>query len=504
MQKHSMMDTLKVLSALILTVFSFHSCSNKDTTTDIEELWISNEESAHLFAPRAQKVALLISRDSTESLTARGFFMNNGEFRFEWGFAHVQYDSHAKRISILDIDSDTIILYLSVENEVLEGAIHLQDTTKKSIGFNRADKNLEIRLFHPRLPDENGQFDYRYCKPVQIDDGLKTASIYRYASDSSSLSNLMHDIIDQKYGSIKSLLILKNNELVVEEYFYGYSRNEPQQIRSCTKSITSILLGIALDRHEGVNTNQSIFAFFPEYDSLKTEGREKITLEHVLTMMSGFQWDDIPGEMFEADDCFQFILSRPLETEPGEKFNYNSGCSILLGGVIGYLEQSETRVFAENSLFMPLGITKYFWETHKDGTLLCGSGLSLRPRDMAKIGLLVLNDGIWQNKQIVSKEWIRESTRPHVQESDFYDYGYQWWHHSRNNLQWWKEPNTVSPEQHDLIQAMGHGGQYIMIIRDLNLVIVTTASDFEDGGMAFSKIPMAIEKIIPIFEVESF
>jgi CubicO group peptidase (beta-lactamase class C family) len=498
-----MMNKLKVFSSLILIVFSFNNCRNKDTTTDIEGLWISNEESAHLFAPGAQELALLIKRDSTELLTARGFFLNNGEFKFESEFTHVQYDSNAKRISILDSDLDTMILNLGVENEVLKGAIHLQDKTKRSIGFVRADKNLEIRLFHPRLPDENGQINYRYCKPIQIDDGLKTESIYRYSADSSSISNLMSDIIDQKYGSIKSLLILKNNELLVEEYFYGYSLNEPQQNRSCTKSVTSILLGIALDRHKGVNTGQSIFTFFPEYDSLKAEGREKITLDHVLTMMSGFQWDDIPGEMFKADDCYQFILSRPLETEPGEKFNYNSGCSILLGGVISYLEQIETRVFAENSLFMPLGITEYFWETHKDGTLQCGSGLSLRPRDMAKIGLLVLNDGIWENKQIVSKEWIRESTKPHVPESDFYDYGYQWWHRSRNTMQWWKEPNTVSPEEHDLIQAMGHGGQFILIIRDLNLVIVTTASDFENGRVAFSKIPMAIERIIPIFAVES-
>lgn len=494
------MDIPKVIFAVILIVISFSNCSNKDTTSDIEGLWISTDESSHLFAPGAQEVALLIRRDSTEMLTAHGFFLNNGEFKFEWEFTHVQYDSNAKRISILDSDSDTLILSLGAENEVLEGAIHLQDQTLRPLGFVRADKNLEIRLFHPRIPDESGQIVYRYYKPEQIDDGLKAESIYRYSTDSSSISNLMKEVIDQMYGSIKSLLILKDNKLVVEEYFYGYSRNDLQQTRSCTKSVTSILLGIAFDRHKDVNTDQSVFTFFPEHESLRTEGREKITLKHVLTMMSGFQWDDIPGEMFKADDCIQFILSRPLETEPGKKFNYNSGCSILLGGVISYLETVKTQVFAENSLFKPLGIKEYIWETHKDGTLQCGSGLSLCPRDMAKIGLLVLNDGMWQNQQIVSKEWIRESTKPHVPESKFFDYGYQWWHHSRNTLQWWKEPNAVSPEEHDLFTAMGHGGQYIMIIRDLNLVVVTTASDFENGKLARSKIPMVIEEIIPIFE----
>ena len=119
---------------------------------------------------------------------------------------------------------------------------------------------------------------------------------------------------------------------------------------------------------------------------------------------------------------------------------------------------------------------------------------------MGRIGLLVLNDGMWQDQQIVSKKWIRESTTPQVAESNYFDYGYQWWHHSSSTLQWWKEPNAASPEEHDLITALGHGGQYIMIIRDLNLVVVTTASDFENGRVARSKIPMVIEEIIPIFE----
>jgi CubicO group peptidase (beta-lactamase class C family) len=119
---------------------------------------------------------------------------------------------------------------------------------------------------------------------------------------------------------------------------------------------------------------------------------------------------------------------------------------------------------------------------------------------MAKIGLLILNEGKWQKSQIVSKEWIRESIKPHVKESKFFDYGYLWWHHSRNNLQWWKKPNAVSPKEHDMILALGYGGQYIMIIKDLNIVVITTASDYDysdTGRKARSKVPMVIEEIIP-------
>jgi CubicO group peptidase (beta-lactamase class C family) len=494
------MNKLKLFLATTLIVIPLNSCINKNITTNIEGLWISTEETSSLFKPWAEKVALLIGRDGTKILTARGHFLKNDESIAEWKFINVQYDSISKRISLLDSDSDTLICSLDAKNEILKGTVHSQDGTQKSLDFVRADKNLEVRLLYPRIPDKNGEITYSYTKPEQIHDGLKTESIYNNSIDSSSFSNLMKEVIDQKYGRIKSLLILKNNKLIVEEYFYGHNRDYLQQIRSCTKSVTSLLFGIALDHHKDIDIEQPVFRFFPKYDSLKYGGREEIKLKHILTMTAGLEWDDYPSEMFKTDDCFQYILSRPMAGKPGEKFNYNSGCSVLLGGIIQFLEAKKTLAFAKEFLFTPMDITNYIWESHKNDILRCGEGLSLRPRDMAKIGLLVLNDGKWHDKQIVSKEWIRKSTEPHVQESKFFDYGYQWWHHSKNNLQWWKEPNAPSPKEHDLITALGYAGQYIMIIRDLNLVLVTTASDFESGAMARSKIPMVIEKIIPIFE----
>ena len=490
------MNILKLFLAAALLVISFNSCLNKNPATNIEGLWISTEEASSQFGPGADKVALQIRRDSTWTLTARGFYLKHEEFVQEWEFINVQYDSITKSISLLDSDSDTLICRLDAENGILQR----DSKSQKPLDFVRAGKNLEIRLFYPRIPDNTGQIIYKYKRPEQTDDGLETESVYRYSADSLSISDLMKEVIDQKYGRIKSLLILKNNKLIAEEYFYGYNCNDLQQIRSCTKSVTSLLLGIALDHHKDIDIEQPVFNFFPEYDSLKSGGREQITLKNVLNMTAGLEWDDYPKEMYNSDDCFRYILSRPMAAKPGEEFNYNSGGSVLLGGIIQFLEAKKTVAFAKEFLFIPMGITNYIWESHKNDILRCGEGLSLRPRDMAKIGLLVLNDGKWQDKHVVSKKWIRESTKPHVQESKFFDYGFQWWYHSKNNLQWWKDPNTASPDEHDLIIALGHGGQYIMIIRDLNLVIVTTSSDFENSGIALSKIPMVIEKIIPIFE----
>lgn len=119
---------------------------------------------------------------------------------------------------------------------------------------------------------------------------------------------------------------------------------------------------------------------------------------------------------------------------------------------------------------------------------------------MAKIGQLVLNKGSWGDQQLVPKEWIRESTRVQVQESEFFDYGYHWWQRSASNKAWWEVHERGSNEEHEIIIALGFGGQYIMIIRDLNMVVVTTASDYANGHMARSKIPMVIEKLIPLFE----
>lgn len=498
----SRMKTPLLLRTALVVLFTLYGCTNLSnrTTPEIEGLWVTTEETSSLFAPGADRVALMLTRDRAGVLSARGMFLKNKEYKMDWEYKQVQYDPDEKRLTILDADLDTIICSLGAEKEMLTGAIHLLDHTQEPLVFIRAGQDLENRLFYPRLPGKDGKISYSYEVPEQVDDGLETESLYSYTSDSSSFTRLMNEVIDQEYGRIKSLLILKDNKLLVEEYFYAYERDDLHQIRSCTKSITSLLLGIALDRHPEVDMEQGIFRFFPDYAHLASGGREDITLRNVLTMHAGLEWDDYPGELYTCEDGFEYILSRPMALKAGESFHYNSGCSVLLGGVVEFLESKSALEYAREFLFAPLGIRDFVWESHQQDILQCGHGLSLRPRDMAKAGLLVVNDGKWQEKQIVSDAWIRESTSPQVEESAYYDYGYHWWHRSDNKLQWWKEPNAASPGEHELINAMGHGGQYIIIIKDLNLVIVTTASDFEDGRTAQSKIPMALEKIAPLFE----
>lgn len=489
------MKTLKLILPALF-VFILNSCSKSIPTADIEGLWITTEETSAKFVHGTQKIVLQIRQNQDGELTARGIFIWNGDYRSEWNLVDIEYDNLTHSITINDTDGDTYIGIVDGEKKKITGAVHLRNNKKDTLNFILADKNLETTLFYPRIPDKNGEVIYSYEMPEQLDDGLQTASINNNGIDSVSIIGLINEIINQEYGRMESLLILKDNTLIVEEYFYGYDRTRLHEIHSCTKSITSLLLGIALEQHKSIQIDQALFNFFPEYDFLETKEKEQITLKHALTMTAGFQWEEFPKEMFETNDWFQYILSRPMKSIPGEEFLYNSGCSILLGGVIDFLEGKNAQIYAEEVLFGPLGISEYFWETHNNGTPQCGGGLQLLPRDMVKIGLLVLNDGKWQNKQLVSEEWILESTKPRVPESEFFDYGYHWWHRSKNNQQWWKESKIASKDEHDMIIALGWGGQYIIVVKDLNLVVITTASDYENDK-ANSKIPMVIEEIIP-------
>jgi CubicO group peptidase (beta-lactamase class C family) len=298
---------------------------------------------------------------------------------------------------------------------------------------------------------------------------------------------------------LESLLIIKNKILVLEEYFYRYDRTKLHNIHSCTKSIVSLLLGAALESNGNMNVDKSVFDYIPKYDSLKTKENEQVKLKHVLTMTAGFGEAE-NSENSNGVDPIHDILTLPIETKPGEKFKYSNECSDLLGGIIYSLEGRQANEYAQKVLFDPLGISQFYWET-ENGIPHCYSDLHMRPRDMAKIGLLALNNGKWNNEQIVPEEWIKVSTKLHVAESEYFNYGYQWWYRSKQNKPWWKNPVRGGKTGHDMFLALGYGGQYIMIIRDLNMVIVTTSSDYnESNGMAFAKVPMVIEEIVPMFE----
>ena len=143
-------------------------------------------------------------------------------------------------------------------------------------------------------------------------------------------------------------------------------------------------------------------------------------------------------------------------------------------------------------------VPREYWKAIEEGVRdAFAGGIVATAQPKGKIGLLVLNDGMWQGRQIVPAEWIRLSTRPHVVESEYYDYGYQWWYRSNDKKPWWKERSVQVSKEPDLFTAMGAGGQFITVIRERNMVVVTTASDYGEHDDWLSKIPMIVERIVP-------
>jgi CubicO group peptidase (beta-lactamase class C family) len=255
-------------------------------------------------------------------------------------------------------------------------------------------------------------------------------------------------------------------------------------IRSISKSVTSLLVGIALDLGLLTDLDAPVFSFFPEYDDLRTPEKDRMTLRHLLTMSSGLAWNETSvaytnpsntyWQMGIAPRADHFVLAQPLATPPGTVFNYNTGGVDLLGVILRKVSGKRLEEFAKETLFDPLGIEDWEWEGSSGFNPAAASGLRLRPRDLAKIGQLVLERGKWHGRQIVSSSWIEDSTTPRLSgKGAMFDrpegitsYGYLWW-------------LGRSPPEHserDMIVGAGNGGQRVVIVPSLSAVVVTTAS----------------------------
>jgi CubicO group peptidase (beta-lactamase class C family) len=219
-------------------------------------------------------------------------------------------------------------------------------------------------------------------------------------------------------------------------------------VKSVTKSITSTCIGIAIDHGFIESVHQSIFDYLPEHQHLNIDGKDKITIEHLLTMTSGLEWDewgvplsstdnDIIGLWFNCDDQIACILERPLVDEPGTSFTYSGGNIIVLGEIIRNATEMDIDEFSRKYLFKPLGIDSSIWTVrYPNGVIEAAGSLEITPRDMAKIGVTFLNNGVWNGKQIISEQWVEKSATPfggnkgiNIPGTDKKSngYAYSWW-----------------------------------------------------------------------------
>jgi len=250
-------------------------------------------------------------------------------------------------------------------------------------------------------------------------------------------------------------------------------------VDSVTKSITSVLTGIAIDKGYIKSLRQPVLDFFPDRKIANLDNRKKkLTIEHLLTMRTGFCRDFEHGEqqlddMRRTNDWVQYMLDQPLLTEPGTEFAYCTGGTHLLSAIITRATGMNELEFARKHLFEPLGINDIIWPADPAGNNTGGFDLYLQSLDMARIGYMLLNGGLWEKKQIVSKKWIEQSTR-FVPLDDNERYGYLWW----------------SPDENpDLVEARGRGGQRIIFSSQRNIVLVMTGSGFDPGDIGAILLP---------------
>ncbi len=329
---------------------------------------------------------------------------------------------------------------------------------------------------------------WRSCQPEEVGmESKKLLKVYDYVADPDIFS--------------MGIVIIRNGYIVGEAYFNGSSRYTRFESYSVAKSFMSALIGIALDQEILQSVDTPIYNYYPELlqkkgirvrggilnESFSTTAetasvilpsseKKRITIEHVLQMSSGLEWNesdidlssDVP-QMMRSNDYIKYVLSKSITHEPGTYWRYSSGDSMLLSGIIQRATGRTSYEFGYDNLFLPIGIPGIMWESDPAGHTIGGWGIDATVREFAKFGHLYLKKGQWDNQQVVSEEWVSESVRPVSETVDFY--GYQWWLVPDN------EGNTGSVVPDDVFYAQGLLNQNIFIIPGEDIVIVRTATD---------------------------
>ena len=330
------------------------------------------------------------------------------------------------------------------------------------------------------LKEDALKVSFQGFSPASLDDGWEIADPTTVGMDSEALKEVykyVHE--DDNVWQIRSLLVFRNNKLVAESYMKDANdRTKLHPIWSNTKQVIGILTGIAMDKGL-ISINNTISDCLPQVT--KHPEKSKITIENLLTMKSGINYnnDGYNGEdsklsREKPSNSIDFILELDMLSSPGTSYRYKNSDPHILSAIIQEKVGKTTRDWAKEVLFDKIGIKNLEWRTYKDGVTFGGFGILTTPREMGKIGQLVVNNGMWNEEQIVSKIWIDEMTTAQVlpnetQKTDL-AFCYLWWKDIKRNV----------------VFAWGHGGQYILINKDKNLVIVITSEQHTAGEFNLS------------------
>ena len=322
-------------------------------------------------------------------------------------------------------------------------------------------------------------------------DEWRTSSPEEQGMDSQMLADMINSIqISGK--SVNSVTVIRNGFLVNETYFYPYQKGYRHALNSDTKSILSALVGIAIEEGHIGSVDDKVLDYFPGADIANVDARKKdMTIRDLLTMRTGLDWqfdgNVSTGEMLQSPDWTKFTLDLPMREEPGQSFNYCNGAANVISAVIQKTTGKTAAEYAEEKL-APLGMDDIFWSAGPEGVSAGYSGIYMSPDDMAKFGYLYLRNGLWNGQQIIPQGWVEESTKQQTEGGWvplFPGYGYMWWMNRFGGY-----------------SALAHGGNYIFVVPEKDLVVVFTGGIFDYQDMFYPGELME-QYIIPAVKSDS-
>jgi CubicO group peptidase (beta-lactamase class C family) len=356
--------------------------------------------------------------------------------------------------------------------------------------------------FFPRPP---GSLPYLYERPPPDGDGWKTARAQDVGIDEDAVERAVQRIIDgdpaaRRPSLIHSFLVARNGKLVVEEYFFGYSRHTPHDLRSAGKTFASVLLGAAMQDGVKIGPESKIYELMSARGPFANPDPRKarITLAHLMTHSAGIACDDnddgSPGNEGTLQtqrgqpDWWKYTLDLPMAHDPGVRYAYCSANINIVGGALATATGAWLPELFEQKIARPLQFGEWHWNLTPTGDGYLGGGAFLRPRDLLKIGQVYLDGGAWQGGRIVSAEWVRESTRPRIlitpgttglSAEEFGDY----YGEGADALAWHMSPIRSGERTYEAYAATGNGGQILIVVPELAMTAVFTGGNYLQGGI---------------------
>ncbi|MEL7533196.1 MAG: serine hydrolase [Bacteroidota bacterium] len=312
---------------------------------------------------------------------------------------------------------------------------------------------------------------------------LPIASLEEAGFNRDSIESLVNDIWDASHRDFRGMVVIKDDQIVLEEYFFTYMRQTVHDIRSAGKSITALLLGVALKDGLIKDLDQSVYSLFSSENDSINEDYKKIKLRHLLDMASGLDADSDDyrtpghaGKWMEKDDWKAYLLNVPLKKTPGKQFVYADIHALLIGLAIEEASGMCLRDYAQQKIFDPLGIKQVYWYTNDANQTGAAGNLYLTTLDFAKLGLLITHQGKWGDQQIISSDYIEALINSQdYQISNYFSLA------DTYGMLWYKSTRTFGDQAFEYLFASGNGGNHLVVIPSKNMLIALTSSAYGPG-----------------------